>query len=76
LQRASNSARNDDIAKTNGLIVDYLIPANEDMLAYNREEFPLPDKIHYEERGWNHPQYTYLLYPMALRDHLHSDDIK
>jgi predicted metalloenzyme YecM len=74
LQDASNSARNDDVGKTNSTIVDYFIPCSRETLEYDREEFPLPGKNHYEERGWCHPEYAMLLYPQALLDHMMPDE--
>lgn len=69
----SHNARNDDVGKTNSCIIDYIIPAKN--LLYDREENPLPGKTEYADRGWNHPEYALLLYPMAILDHLNADDL-
>jgi hypothetical protein len=55
-------------------IVDYVIP---DMvnLVYDAEDFPQPSKTDYTERGWNHPQFAALLYPMLAIDNLYSEDL-
>lgn len=71
IQEASNSARNDDIAKTNSCIVDYIVPSG--FFQYDIDEFPMPGKTDYSERGWNHPEYATLLYPQALLDNLNSE---
>jgi hypothetical protein len=73
IQDASNSARNDDIAKTNASIVEYIIPSK--IFQYSLDDFPWPGKTDYSERGWNHPEYASLLYPQALLDHLCSDTL-
>lgn len=49
----------------NASIVDYIKPYS---IVYDREEFPLPDKTQYEDRGWCHPDYAILLYPQLLLD--------
>ena len=53
---------------TNTLIVDYIIP--NDILDYHTDEFLMPSKTKYCDRGWNHPEYAALLYPQAMLDHL------
>ena len=68
LQDTANGARNDDVAKTNASIVDYLIPLSPEHLTYDEEDYPLPTKTHREERGWSHPEYAVLLYPQILID--------
>jgi hypothetical protein len=65
--------RNDDVAKTNTSIIDYIILDNS--LFYDKDEYPLPGKTDYSERGCNHPEYASLLYPMASHDHLNPEEI-
>ena len=60
--------RNNDVAKTNTSIVEYLVPLAPEYLTYDHEEFPLPMKNRPEERGWCHPEYGVLLYPQVLID--------
>jgi hypothetical protein len=62
------------VAKTNNCLVDYLIPDTAGVL-YDHEEYPLPGKMDYSERGWNHPEYASLLYPMAIHDHLNPEEL-
>ena len=68
LQDTANGARNDNVAKTNASIVDYLIPLSPEYLRYDEEDYPLPSKAHREEHGWSHPEYAVLLYPQVLVD--------
>ena len=35
----------------------------------------MPGKTDYSERGWNHPEFASLLYPMATHDHLNPEEI-
>ncbi|KIM43032.1 hypothetical protein M413DRAFT_26238 [Hebeloma cylindrosporum] len=74
LQDSANRARSDDVAKTNTCIVDYLQPLAPEFLNYDKEEFPLPDRTHLEERGWAHPEYRVLLYPQILLDSFNPTD--
>lgn len=69
LQNAANSARNDDTAKTNAMIHDYIKPAPHYMLPYyDAESYPMPSPNRPEERGWSHPEYAVLLCPNIMLD--------
>ena len=68
LQNTANGARNDDISKTNNCIVDYVIPTPRRYLRYDQDEYPMPTWNRGEERGWSHPEYSFLLYPQVLID--------
>ena len=61
------------MGKTNACIVDYSIP--EDHVLYDHDEYSLPGKMDYIERGWNHPQYAVLIYPMVILDHLNGEEL-
>ncbi|KIM48500.1 hypothetical protein M413DRAFT_22983 [Hebeloma cylindrosporum] len=74
LQDSANRARSDDVAKTNTCIVDYLQPLAPEFLNYDKEEVPLPDRTHLEERGWAHLEYGALLYPQILLDSFNPTD--
>lgn len=63
----ANSARNDDVAKTNAMILEYVTPAPEEMLPwYNVENYPLPSLNQPKERGWSHPEYAVFLCPHVM----------
>jgi len=74
LQDLANRARSDDVAKMNTCIVDYLQPLAPEILTYDEDKFPLPDRNHLEERGWVHPEYGSLLYPQVLCDSFNPMD--
>jgi hypothetical protein len=46
-----------------------------DSLQYDPVEFPAPSKMDYTERGWNHPQFAALLYPMSAIENLYSEQL-
>ena len=75
LQDAANSARNDDVGKTNTMIVDYVTPAPHEMLPwYDTKTFPMPSRNRGDERGWSHPEYGVLLCPQVLVDCFSPED--
>jgi uncharacterized protein DUF6698 len=75
LQNAANNARNDDVAKTNSMIHDYVKPAPRGMLPYyDAENYPMPSPNRPEERGWSHPEYAVLLCPNIMLDCFSPND--
>ena len=67
LQNAANGTRNDDVAKTNVSITDYVIPMPWKYLRYDQDEYPMPTRNQSEERGWSHPEYAFDL-QMGIMD--------
>lgn len=74
LQHAANGARNDDIAKTNSAIVDYIKPTSRRYLKYDQNDYPMPARNRGEDRGWSHPEYGFHLCPQVLIDSFSPED--
>ena len=69
LQNAMNSARNDDISKTNSMILDYVkLAPCEMLLEYDTATFLLPSL------NWSHPEYAVLLCPNVMLDCFSPND--
>jgi hypothetical protein len=74
LQNAANGARNDDIAKTNSFIGDYIKPTSRKYLKYDQNQYPMPTRNRGEERGWSHPEYGFHLCPLPFIDSFSPED--